>query len=186
MRIVSGINKGKRLYAPDGLNVRPTSDKVKEALFNMIGNIDEDSLVLDLFAGSGNVGIEFLARGAKYCYFVDSSRKSLSYVKKNLELCKFSHRAKIIQNDYSKAIVNFSNMNIKFDYIFADPPYDLQCSGKIIDLIVGKKLLSEKGVLIIESDKSENVIDNIDTKVLKYKEKLYGITRISLIKLMED
>lgn len=186
MRIISGINKGKRLYAPDGLNVRPTSDKIKEALFSMIGNIKEDSLVLDLFAGSGNVGIEFLARGAKYCYFVDLSRKSLSFVKKNLDLCKFNDRAKVIQSDYSKAIINFSNMNIKFDYIFADPPYNLQCSGKIIDLVLENHLLSENGLLIIESDKSENVIENIDSKMLKYKEKVYGITRISLIKLLED
>ena len=78
MRIISGTNKGKKLYAPEGMTVRPTSDKIKEALFNIIGFIDEDSTVLDLFAGSGNVGIEFLARGAKFCTFIDSSNKSLS------------------------------------------------------------------------------------------------------------
>lgn len=186
MRIVSGINKGKKLYAPEGIDVRPTSDKIKEALFNIIGYIDEKSLVLDLFAGSGNVGIEFLARGAKYCYFVDASTKSLSFVKKNLELCKFSEKAKIIQSDYCKVLVNLSNMNLKFNYIFADPPYDLKCSGKIADLVLTYNLLAENGLLIIESDKSENVIDNIDSKVLKYKEKVYGRTRISLIELLED
>lgn len=186
MRIVSGINKGKKLYAPEGIDVRPTSDKIKEALFNIIGQIDEDSLVLDLFAGSGNVGIEFLARGAGFCYFVDASRKSLSFVKKNLELCKFNEKGKIIQSDYSKAIVNFSNMNIKFNYIFADPPYDLKCGGKIADLVFTNNLLANNGLLVIESDKSENVIDNIDSKVLKYKEKIYGRTRISLIELLED
>lgn len=186
VRIISGINKGKKLYGPEGMSVRPTSDKIKEALFNIIGYIDEEMIVLDLFAGSGNVGIEFLARGAKLCYFVDASRKSLSYVKKNLEICNFNDKAKIIQSDYSKAIVNLANMNIKFNYIFADPPYDLNCSGKIADLVLRNNLLAENGLLIIESDKSENVIDNIDIKVLEYKEKVYGRTRISLIKLLED
>ncbi|MFA9423895.1 MAG: RsmD family RNA methyltransferase [Sedimentibacter sp.] len=117
MRIISGTNKGKKLYAPEGMSVRPTSDKIKEAIFNIIGFIDEESQVLDLFAGSGNVGIEFLARGAKSSYFVDSSNKSLSYVKKNLELCNFQEKSKIILSDYEKAIINLSKNNEKFDYI---------------------------------------------------------------------
>ncbi|HOT21760.1 MAG TPA: RsmD family RNA methyltransferase, partial [Sedimentibacter sp.] len=86
MRIISGTNKGKKLYAPEGKSVRPTGDKIKEAIFNIIGSIDEESTVLELFAGSGSIGIEFLARGAKHCTFVDISRKSLNYVKRNLEL----------------------------------------------------------------------------------------------------
>lgn len=186
MRIISGINKGKKLYGPEGMDVRPTSDKIKEALFNIIGYIDEESIILDLFAGSGNVGIEFLARGAKYCYFTDVSRKSLSYVKKNIEICNFKNKAEIIQSDYYKAILNFANMNIKFDYIFADPPYDLECGGKIADLVIENNLLAENGLLIIESDKSENVVENIGSKMLEYREKIYGRTRISLIRLLED
>ena len=82
MRIISGTNKGKKLYAPEGKSVRPTGDKIKEAIFNIIGSIDEESTVLELFAGSGSIGIEFLARGAKHCTLVDISRKSLNYVKR--------------------------------------------------------------------------------------------------------
>lgn len=186
MRIVSGTNKGKKLYAPEGMSVRPTSDKIKEAIFNIIGYIDEESVVLDLFAGTGNVGIEFLARGAGVCYFVDASHKSLSYVNKNLELCSFKDRAKVIQSDYEKAIVNFSNMNMKFDYIFADPPYNLNCSNNIKELVLNNNLLAPGGLLIIESDKTEKEIENIDSNVIKYKEKIYGRTRISMIKLLED
>jgi 16S rRNA (guanine966-N2)-methyltransferase len=111
MRIISGTNKGKKLYAPEGARVRPTGDKIKEALFNIIGPIDEEALVLELFAGSGSIGIEFLARGAKHCTFVDVSRKSLSYVKKNLDLCNFRDRAKILLSDYEKAIINLSEAN---------------------------------------------------------------------------
>jgi len=186
MRIISGTNKGKKLYAPEGMSVRPTSDKIKQAIFNIIGLIDEESTVLDLFAGSGNVGIEFLARGVKECYFVDASHKSLSFVRKNIELCNFQNRSKIIQSDYEKAIINLSKLNHKFDYIFADPPYNLLCCTNIAEKVLEYNLLSEGGMLIIESDKSEKVFENIDNNLIKYKEKIYGRTRISIIKLLED
>lgn len=186
MRIISGTNKGKKLYAPEGMSVRPTSDKIKEAIFNIIGFIDEESIVLDLFAGSGNVGIEFLARGVKECYFVDASHKSLSFVRKNIELCNFQSRSKIIQSDYEKAIINLSKLNQKFNFIFADPPYDLFCCTNIADKVLEYNLLAEGGMLIIESDQSEKVFENIDNNLIKYKEKIYGRTRISIIKLLED
>lgn len=186
MRIISGTNKGMRLYAPEGMSVRPTSDKIKEAIFNMIGYIDGESIVLDLFSGSGGIGIEFLARGALRCYFVDSSHKSLSYVKKNLELCKFKEKSKIIMSDYEKAIVNLSRENIKFNYIFADAPYDLNCGFNIAEKVFENNLLVQGGMLIIETDKSEKVIDKTDTDVIKYKEKIYGRTRISIMTYGED
>jgi len=186
MRIIAGTNKGKKLYAPEGMSVRPTSDKIKGALFNIIGFIDEDSRVLDLFAGSGNIGIEFLARGAEFCYFVDASYKSLSYVKKNLELCNFQEKAKIICSDYEKEIINLSKNNEKFDYIFADPPYDLKCCFNIAKIIFENNILKPDGMLIIESDKSETMFENVDINIIKYKEKIYGRTRISIMKLAED
>ena len=186
MRIISGTNKGKKLYAPEGAQVRPTGDKIKEAVFNIIGPIDEEAAVLELFAGSGSIGIEFLARGAKHCTFVDVSRKSLNYVKKNLDLCNFNNKAKIILNDYEKAIINLSKNNEKFDYIFADPPYALNLSGNIINKVFEFDIIKSGGLLIIETDKSEKVIDNKDTNMIKYKEKIYGRTRISLIRHLEE
>lgn len=186
MRIISGTNKGMKLYAPEGISVRPTSDKIKEAIFNMLGSIDEEAVVLDLFSGSGGVGIEFLARGARQCYFVDLSHKSLNFVKKNLELCKFKENAKVIISDYEKAILSLSNENIKFDYIFADPPYNLYCGSNIAIKVFENNLLKKDGTLIIETDKSEKVIDNIDTTVIRYKEKIYGRTKISIMTYAED
>mgnify|MGYP001004174672 FL=1 len=186
MRIISGINKGKKLYAPEGAQVRPTGDKIKEAVFNIIGPIDEEAVVLELFAGSGSVGIEFLARGAKHCTFIDVSRKSLNYVKKNLDLCNFNNKAKIIMSDYEKAIINLSQNNEKFDYIFADPPYALNLSNNIINKVFEFDIIKSGGLLIIETDKSEKVIDNKDTNMIKYKEKIYGRTRISLIRRLEE
>lgn len=186
MRIISGTNKGMKLYAPEGMSVRPTSDKIKEAIFNMLGYIDEESVVLDLFAGAGGVGIEFIARGARLCYFVDASHKSLSFVKKNLELCKFKEKSKVIMSDYEKAIENFSKDNLKFDFIFADPPYALNCGSNIASKVFEKNLLKPDGTLIIETDKDEKVIEGIQAENIKYKEKIYGRTRISIMKYSED
>lgn len=186
MRIISGINKGKKLYAPEGASVRPTGDKIKEAVFNIIGPIDEEAVVLELFAGSGGMGIEFLARGAERCTFVDVSRKSITYVKKNLDLCNFNNKARIIQEDYEKAIINLSKNNEKFDYIFADPPYALNLGSNIIKKVFEFNILKFGGILIIETDKSEKIIDNNDTNMVKYKEKIYGRTRISLIRHLEE
>jgi 16S rRNA (guanine(966)-N(2))-methyltransferase RsmD len=188
MRIISGTNKGMKLYAPEGDKVRPTSDKIKEAIFNIIGPIDEDATVLELFAGSGSIGIEFLARGAKYCTFVDASHKSLNYVKKNLELCNFKNRAKVLLSDYEKAIINVSKNNEKFDYIFADPPYALNLSTNIFNKVFEYDILKSRGMLIIETDKSEKTIDNTNTNMveLEYKEKIYGRTRISIIRHLEE
>lgn len=186
MRIISGTNKGMKLHAPDGMAVRPTSDKIKEAIFNMLGFIDEESVVLDLFAGSGGIGIEFIARGAKQVYFVDASHKSLSFVKKNLEISKFKGKAKIMLSDYEKAIENLSKENMKFDFIFADPPYNLHCGSNIADKVFEKNLLKQDGTLIIETDKDENVIENIHAENIAYKEKVYGRTRISIMKYAED
>ena len=185
MRIISGTNKGMKLYAPEGDKVRPTSDKIKEAIFNILGPIDEETNVLELFAGSGSIGIEFLARGAKHCIFVDKSYKSLNYVKKNLDLCNFNNKAQIISSDYEKAIINLSANNKKFDYIFADPPYALNLSNNIFNKVFEFDILKLGGILIIETDKSEKTIDNTYTNMVEYKEKIYGRTRISIIRHLE-
>lgn len=186
MRIISGNNKGKRLFAPKDMSVRPTSDKIKEAIFNMIGYIDEESTVLDIFAGTGNMGIEFLSRGAKSCYFVDSSHKSISFVKRNISDCKLESKSNIFVADYEKAIKMLGKQNLKFDYIFADPPYHLNCTKNIIELIFTNDLLEKDGLLIIECDKSEKMFENVEQNMLEYKEKIYGRTRIGLIKYLED
>lgn len=186
MRIVSGNNKGRKLYAPHDMTVRPTSDKIKQAIFNMLKEIDGNSIVLDLFAGTGNVGIEFLARGAEKCYFVDISYKSLSFVKKNVELCNLKEKSIIIKNDYEKAILYFAKQNIKFDYIFVDPPYNMNCGSIVLKSIIKNKILNKNGLIIIEGDKSENLFENIDENTINCKEKIYGRTNISIINMLED
>ncbi|QSX06611.1 16S rRNA (guanine(966)-N(2))-methyltransferase RsmD [Sedimentibacter sp. zth1] len=186
MRVISGNNKGKKLFAPKDMSVRPTSDKIKEAIFNMLGYIDEDSVVLDLFAGTGNVGIEFLCRGAKQCHFTDISHKSISFVKKNIALCKLEDKSMVYINDYEKAINYFTRCNVKFDYIFADAPYHLNCAQKVIDLVLNNEILNKNGTLIIECEKTEKMFEYGIPSVLEYKEKIYGITKIGIIKFSEE
>lgn len=186
MRVISGNNKGKKLFAPKDTSVRPTSDKIKEAIFNMLGYIDEDSVVLDLFSGTGNVGLEFLCRGAKECHFVDVSHKSANFIKKNIALCNLESKSKVYVNDYEKAISFFARNNMKFDYIFADAPYHLNCADNVINLVISNDLLNRDGTLIIECEKSEIMFENVEQDVLKYKEKIYGITKIGIVRFSEE
>lgn len=186
MRVISGINKGKKLFCPKDMSVRPTSDKVKEAIFNMIGYIDEDSVILDLFSGTGNVGIEFLCRGAKECHFVDVSSKSISYIRKNIESCKLEQKSKVYVNDYEKAINYFARTNMKFDFIFADAPYRLNCADKVIKLVIDSDILKKTGILIVECEKEEKMFENVHHSMLEYREKIYGITKIGICRFSEE
>lgn len=186
MRVIAGKNKGKKLFVPKDMSVRPTTDKIKEAIFNMIGYIDEESIVLDLFAGTGNVGIEFLCRGAKLAYFVDASTKSISYVKKNISNCNLLEESKVFVNDYEKALRYFIRCGCQFDYIFADAPYNLRCSQKIIELVFNNNLLKKDGMLIVECEKQEKLFETSIPSMIKYKEKTYGITKIGMLGYSEE
>ena len=121
MRVISGSARGTTLHSIDDINTRPTLDRVKESLFNIIQNQVEDAVVLDLFAGSGAIGIEFLSRGAEKVYFCDKSPKAVDMIKKNLDKTKLKDKATILNNDYIDCIDKIKN--IKFDIIFLDPPY---------------------------------------------------------------
>lgn len=145
MRVITGIARGKRLVTPDSYDVRPTSDKVKEALFSALQFDIEGRRVLDLFAGSGQLGIEALSRGAKCCVFVDNSRASINLVKKNLEITGLENSAKVIQSDFS----SFAAMSRDvFDIVFLDPPY---AAGMLTDAIKSVlPLMSDYGMIICE------------------------------------
>lgn len=174
MRVISGIKRGHKLISPKGLEVRPTEDRIKESVFNILNTINSDSLILDLFAGSGSIGIEFLSRGAKECYFVDISAISLSTVKDNLIHTSFLDNGIIINKDATKAITEFSKKNIYFDYIYLDPPFrheDLLLN--IVELINRNSILSPDGIIIIEHEK-ELILDDNLYGFIKYKNKTYG------------
>lgn len=181
MRVIAGKHKGRKLKSPETNDVRPTTDKIKGAIFNVLQFNDVDAVVLDLFAGAGGVGIEFLSRGAKKCYFNDKSRKSLKIVKENIELCREIENAEILNMDYMRVLEMMTSKNIKLDYIFADAPYELECSNQIIEYVANHDILNENGKLIIECEKNEKVIENTYDNVIEYKEKIYGITKVIFV-----
>lgn len=174
MRVITGIAKGKRLETLEGLDIRPTTDKVKEAIFSSIQFELFDTEILDLFAGTGQMGIEALSRGAKSAVFVDNSRKSLGVVKKNLEATNFSSKSTIINMN---SIDFASTTSKKFDFIFLDPPYNKGFLLKILPILSNK--LTDEGQIICEHEKKLVLPEEIDNLRLKKAQK-YGKINVSI------
>ena len=168
MRVISGKKKGLKLLSPLDNKVRPTTDKIKESIFNILFDIDDNSLVLDLFCGSGAIGIEFLSRGAKMI-----SEQSVNITKKNLQNCEFNDNYIIINKDFIDCLNYFYNNDLKFDYIFLDPPYKFEYIEETLKFIYNKNILNTDGIIIIETDKDIS-IENFSI----IKEKKYSKIRV--------
>ncbi|MFA6867171.1 MAG: 16S rRNA (guanine(966)-N(2))-methyltransferase RsmD [Clostridia bacterium] len=149
MRIITGIYGGRKLISPTNREVRPTPDRVKESLFNILNYELDGALVIDLFSGSGSLGIEALSRGAKKCYFCDNSGQSLALTKQNLSFVPISDY-ETIKADYKDNITRLGSRGVKANYIFCDPPYDLQLGTEILLAIEKSDLLAENGKIMIE------------------------------------
>ncbi|OEG00347.1 16S rRNA (guanine(966)-N(2))-methyltransferase RsmD [Vulcanibacillus modesticaldus] len=168
MRVIAGIAKGRALKSVLGKNTRPTTDKVKEALFSMISPYLNGGLVLDLFAGTGGLGIEALSRGMDHAIFVDYDRNSVNVVKANLEMCGFTDRAEVYRNDFKRAIKALNKRQLLFDLIFLDPPYKMEILEKIIRNLVTSDLVSSGGIIVAEHDAKLRLPDKIESlKVIK-------------------
>jgi 16S rRNA (guanine966-N2)-methyltransferase len=176
LRIISGGLKGRRLITPKDNKIRPTTDKVKESIFSMLMPYIEDAVVIDLFAGTGNLGLEAISRGARYCYFGDKARESLLLIKENIKYCEVEKQATIISGEFERIL---ERVHEKVDIIFLDPPYKdgliKNCLIKIEEL----ELLSDDGVIVIEHGKREELDDDIG-KFSKIKEKKYGTIVVSI------
>lgn len=157
MRVITGFARGRRLLTPPDSAVRPTTDKVKESLFNIIRFDLPDSVVLDLFAGTGQLGIEAISGGAAKAVFVDSSKKSLELVKKNLEICLFSDKA---QSFLSDAFDFLANTALKFDIVFLDPPYHKELCLKALEGL--SHVLNDGALVICETQADEILPEKID------------------------
>jgi len=171
MRVVAGKYKGFNLMAPKGKNTRPTDNKIKEAIFDMLYPIKTNGNALDLFAGSGQMGIEFLSRGLEKVYFNESDRNSFRVLKENIEKIK-DDNYELSKLDFKMALENYKNQGIKFDYIFLDPPYAEDFIKTSLDLILNYELLNEDGIVITESDRYIEISDTYDLYLVK--EKNYG------------
>ena len=175
MRIISGSMRGTKLFTLEGENTRPTLDRVKEALFSKINFKLEDSYVLDLFSGSGALGLESLSRGAKKGVLCDSSKEAIKIIKQNITKTKTEEKILLLNLDYRKAIEKIKDEKIKFDIVFLDPPYKTNFAEDATKLIIKNKLLKKDGIIIIETDDKEKVIKNLDiSEVEIYDTKKYG------------
>ena len=153
MRIISGKARGTKLFTLDGLNTRPTLDRVKEPLFSIIQEYVLDSDVLDLFAGSGALGLESLSRGAKSAILCDNSKEAVDIIYKNITKTKLN--AEVINNDFVKTLKRLDGR--QFDIIFLDPPYETNHLEEAINKILELNLLKENGLIIAETDNQEKV-----------------------------
>lgn len=182
MRVISGTARGTKLNSIENLSTRPTLDRVKEALFSIIQTHLQGSNILDLFAGSGALGIECLSRGAKHCTFCDKSYQSIKMLKQNLQKTKFEDKATILVDDYKKCIQTIKEN--KFDIIFIDPPYKLDIAVKSIKLILEYEIFAKDGIIILETDEEERELKELeDIKLEVYDVRKYG--RVKLIFLRE-
>lgn len=175
MRVIAGEYKGRKLQTPADYSVRPTTDKVKEALFSILTDKIWGSKVLDLFSGTGNLGIEALSRGAQICVFGDNSRESIRLIKENIAHCK-AERAIVKAGDFKKTLMNLEE---KFDIIFLDPPYNRGMLETCFELIRENDLLEERGVIVAEHRKNEDLPENL-YGFEKIKERKYGIIKLSI------
>ena len=148
MRIISGEARGRRLKELPGMDTRPTTDKVKESLFNIIQFEVEGRRVLDLFGGTGQLGIEALSRGAASCTFVDQRREAIKVIEENVRLCSFTERARVVQGD---SLSFLASCRERFGLIFLDPPYRTDLLEKSLESIIAFDILSENGIIVCES-----------------------------------
>jgi 16S rRNA (guanine(966)-N(2))-methyltransferase RsmD len=173
MRVITGTARGRKLKEPVGMDIRPTTDSVKEAIFNTIQFDIEGRRVLDLFAGTGQLGIEALSRGAAEAVFVDRDRESVKIVKENLKACAL--QAAVRQEDALTAL----RREEKFDLIFVDPPYDAGLYGPVLETIKSVDKLTDGGIIICEARSTEPLPD-LAAPYGKRKEYRYGKVKIAI------
>lgn len=160
MRIISGMARGTTLYTLDGQTTRPTLDRVKESLFNIIQNEIKDSIFLDLFSGSGAIGLEAASRGAKKTILCDKSKEAVKIINKNIEKTHLKERVELFNLDY-ETLLN-TKIHQKLDIIYIDPPYDSDFAIKSVKFIINNKLVDENSKIIIETDNEGKTLKELD------------------------
>lgn len=182
MRIISGTARGTKLYTLEGQNTRPTLDRVKESLFNIIQNDIPNSIFLDLFSGSGAIGLEAASRGAKKVILCDKSKDAIRIINKNIEKTHLKEKTELYNLDYE--ILLKTKINEKVDIIYIDPPYDSDFAIKSIEYIIKQKITNEDTIIIIETDKEENVLKELKEKEVEIRDKRkYGRAMLIFLKI---
>lgn len=184
MRVISGYLKGRNIEGYNTPGTRPTMDRVKESVFASIQNYTDNAIVLDLFCGSGSLGVEAISMNASTCYFVDNNKEILNILNKNINNLKIKDKAVVINKDYKDSLKYFKDNNIKFNIILVDAPYKLKVMEEVIELVNNYNLLLDNGILVLEYS-FDKLKDSYNNLVL-YKNKKYGDKYVNIYKKIVD
>lgn len=176
MRVITGTARGRKLKELPGLATRPTTDKVKESIFNIVQFDIEGRRVLDLFGGTGQLGVEALSRGAEHVTFVDLSKSAAGVIRDNVDSCGFSGRARVVQGD---ALAYLSACREKFGLVFLDPPYESGLLEKTLETIAAIDIMAGNGIIVCESA-AERELPALDAPYEKGRDYRYGKIKITL------
>ena len=182
MRIITGSAKGKRLKAPSGLKTRPTTDRVKESLFSIIQEFLSDACILDLFAGTGNLGLEALSRGAAHAIFVDQAQECSRLIRENAVSTNLLNRCEVWRTQALEALGRCKREQLVFDIVFCDPPYNQGHPLQILHFIDKNPALLPNGILILEHSRHEALPEDLNHLELRRQEQ-YGETMLSFYKM---
>ncbi|MGZ4031842.1 MAG: 16S rRNA (guanine(966)-N(2))-methyltransferase RsmD [Tumebacillaceae bacterium] len=174
MRVIAGEHKGRRLKAVPGQNTRPTTDKVKESMFNIIGPYFEGGTALDLFAGTGSLGIEAISRGMEKAVFIDSDHKALSVIRENVMTLGLKDQAEIFKNDAKRALDSLAARGTRFDLVFLDPPYKLTgLYEELITKLQALELVNDRAVIVAEHT-ADLELPEVIGKAVRWRLATYG------------
>ncbi|MBA3034950.1 MAG: 16S rRNA (guanine(966)-N(2))-methyltransferase RsmD [Desulfobacterium sp.] len=183
LRIISGDLKGRKLFSIKCLTIRPTSGRLRESIFNILSNQVADSVVLDLFAGTGALGIEALSRGASFAIFIDSDKEAVLTISKNIKVCGLMDRTTIARFDISNNIIKSAHKLPAASLVFMDPPYNRNLVTPALINLSKSRILENNASIVIEHDVQETLPENIsDYKITDQRR--YGKTLVSFLKYM--
>ena len=188
MRIISGTAKGTKLYSLKGENTRPTLDRVKESLFNIIQDKIKESIFLDLFSGSGAIGLEAASRGASKVILCEINKEAANIIRKNIKKTHLENKTELYQKDFKEVLK--AKINEKLDLIYIDPPYQSNYAIQAVEILITKELLTKNSIIIIETDRRKEIEEQIE-KNEKIKGKIeiaatrkYGRATLTFLKLV--
>lgn len=183
MRVITGTARGRKLKALPGLDTRPTADQVKESLFNILQFDIEGRRVLDLFAGTGQLGIEALSRGASFCDFVDVNPAAVKLVRENLQIAGLTGRAAVVQRDFLAFLQGARGK--KYELVFLDPPYAQTALEQALETIAAIDIVSECGIIVCESPAGK-ILPALQPPYAKGREYRYGKAKLTLYRRIEE
>ncbi|MEK3882088.1 16S rRNA (guanine(966)-N(2))-methyltransferase RsmD [Paenibacillus sp. PL2-23] len=186
MRVIAGAARGRALKAVPGTNTRPTTDKVKEAIFSMIGPYFDGGIALDLFAGTGGLGIEAWSRGAERVIFVDKEKISLDIIRHNVKAVGAESAAEIYKNDAERALKALAKRGIQFSMVFLDPPYRMTTMDEVMAELAEKGMLAEDATVVVEHDASHGYPEEL-AAFQQIRHAQYGDTAVTIYRyIMQD